>query len=155
MNQRIEFALRSLQAENFRALCQEYGISTKTGYKWQQRLLQYGTSGMEEGSRRPRRRPGGLKEAMVCKIIRLKQAHPHWRPRKVRRIYQRLHGQVPSESSFKRVLTRAGLTEPRRVRKHQSSGRLFSGRRAQAPNEVWTVDFKGWWYGAQDSAANR
>jgi hypothetical protein len=24
-------------------------------------------------------------------------------------------------------------------------GRLSSGRRGQAPNEVWTVDFKGWW----------
>jgi transposase InsO family protein len=24
-------------------------------------------------------------------------------------------------------------------------GRLNSGRRAQTVNEVWTVDFKGWW----------
>ena len=26
-----------------------------------------------------------------------------------------------------------------------SGGRLSSGRRGQQPNEVWTVDFKGWW----------
>ena len=25
------------------------------------------------------------------------------------------------------------------------AGRLSSGKRAAAPNEVWTVDFKGWW----------
>src|SRR5688572_8029798 len=147
MNQRIEFALRSLGTENFRALCEEYGISTKTGYKWQQRFVQYGQAGMAEQSRRPRKSPAGLEEAVVCEIVRLKQAHPHWGPRKVRRIYQRLHRSVPSESSFKRVLARAGLTEPRRLRQRQEAGRLFSGRRAQAPNEVWTVDFKGWWYG--------
>jgi len=36
--------------------------------------------------------------------------------------------------------------KPRRLRARHQSGRLFSGRKAQAPNEVWTVDFKGWWY---------
>ena len=31
MEQRVEFALKARNSENFRALCQEYGISTKTG----------------------------------------------------------------------------------------------------------------------------
>jgi hypothetical protein len=26
---------------------------------------------------------------------------------------------------------------------------LFTGRKARAANDVWTVDFKGWWHGAQ------
>lgn len=147
MNQRIEFALRSLRAENFRALCHEYGISPKTGYKWQARFLKYGQSGMEEESRRPKSSPGGLTEAVVCEMVRLKHAYPNWGPRKLRWLYGRVHALVPSESSFKRVLARAGLTEPRRVRSRQNSGRLRSGRRAQSTNEVWTVDFKGWWCG--------
>jgi len=76
----------------------------------------------------------------------LKQAHPHWGPRKIQALYQRKHGgEVPSESSFKRVLERAGLTVPRRVRRSTETGRLGSGRKASAPNEVWSVDFKGWW----------
>lgn len=147
MNQRIEFALRSLRTDNFRALCQEYGISTKTGYKWQQRFLKSGENGMAEESRRPHRSPRGLEEGVVCEMVRLKHAHPTWGPRKLRWLYGRLRVPVPSESSFKRVLARAGLTEPRRVRSRQSSGRLHSGRRGQTPNEVWTVDFKGWWHG--------
>src|SRR4029077_2790037 len=53
MEQRVEFVLRALRTENFRALCQEYGISSKTGYKWQERFLRLGLSGMEEESRRP------------------------------------------------------------------------------------------------------
>src|SRR5258706_2179049 len=148
MNQRTEFVLRALRTENFRDLCREYGISPKTGYKWKERFLAHGLSGMAEQSRRPRSSPSGLEEAVVCEMVRLKQRHRSWGPRKLRDIYRRRHGPAPSESSFKRVLTRAGLVEPRRLRKRQQAGRLVSGRRAQAPNEVWTVDFKGWWYSA-------
>jgi transposase len=39
MEQRIEFALQAMSTLNFRALCQEYGISAKTGYKWKERFL--------------------------------------------------------------------------------------------------------------------
>src|SRR5438270_181324 len=56
MEQRIEFALGAVRTLNFRALCQEYGISAKTGYKWKERFLRDGVRGMEEQSRRPRRR---------------------------------------------------------------------------------------------------
>ena len=56
------------------------------------------------------------------------------------------HGEVASESTFKRVLERVGLTQKRRQRRRSTqAGRLSSGKRAAAPNEVWTVDFKGWW----------
>src|SRR6266404_1316921 len=149
MKQRTEFVLRALKTDNFRALCKEFKISAKTGYKWKERFLAEGLNGLGEHSRRPKDSPGGLSELVVCEIIRLKQKHVHWGPRKLRNIYERLHPKVPSESSFKRVLDRAGMVERRRVRRRLEAGRLYSGRRAQAPNEVWTVDFKGWWYGAE------
>jgi putative transposase len=79
-------------------------------------------------------------------MVRLKQAHPHWGPRKFQALYQRQHGgEVPSESSFKRVLERAGLTVLRRVRRVTETGRLGQGRKGTATNDVWRVDFKGWW----------
>ena len=79
-------------------------------------------------------------------MVKLKLVHRHWGPRKIRTFYHRRHGQAPSESSFKRVLEQVGLTQPRRVREGPlEGGRLSSGRRGQEPNEVWTVDFKGWW----------
>ena len=148
MNQRTEFVLRAIKTDNFRELCQEYGISPKTGYKWRERFLEQGLDGMQELSRRPQSSPGGLEEAVVCEIVRLKERHRYWGPRKIRKVYERLHQEVPSESSFKRVLERAGLVEARRVRSRQQAGRLSNGRKAKAANEVWTVDFKGWWYGA-------
>ena len=146
MEQRIEFALKALRTLNFRALCQEYGVSAKTGYKWKQRFLQDGLGGMAEESRRPKTSPEQLPEREVCEIVRLKMAHLSWGPRKIRELCLRRHGEVASESTFKRVLEGAGLTQKRRRRRRWSeAGRLCSGRRAEAVNEVWTVDFKGWW----------
>ena len=148
MNEKIEFAMKCLTTDNFRQLCQEHGISAKTGYKWKERFMNNGLAGLEEESRRPQGHAGELSEAVVCEIVMLKQAHLHWGPRKIRDLYERRHpGATPSESSFKRVLERAGLTKPRRTRKAAENGRLSSGRKAAGPNDVWTVDFKGWWVG--------
>ena len=150
MNERSEFVLRAMAADNFRELCREYGISPKTGYKWKERFLEEGLAGMANQSRRPDNSPKGLPETVVCDMIRLKEAHRAWGPRKIRELYARVHnGQAPSESSFKRVLERAGFVQKRRLRQRERSGRLHSGRRASAPNEVWTVDFKGSWHGAR------
>ena len=148
MEQRIEFAVKALRTLNFRALCQEYGISAKTGYKWRERFLRGGFGGMEEESRRPKNHSEQLPEEEVCEIVRLKLAHLNWGPRKIRELYVRRHGEVASESTFKRVLERAGLTQKRRRRRSTQGGRLSNGQRANAPNEVWTVDFKGWWRSA-------
>lgn len=148
MNQRKEFVLKAIRTNNFRQLCEEYGISAKTGYKWRERFYEHGFEGLEELSRRPLSHAKELSETVVCEMVRLKQAHPKWGPRKLRHVYERIHGEVPSESSFKRVLARAGLVEERRLRRHSETGRIFTGRKANAPNEIWTVDFKGWWHGA-------
>lgn len=149
MEQRMEFALKALKTENFRALCQEYGISTKTGYKWRERFVRQGLEGLAEGSRRPRSSPQQLRPEEVCEIVRLKIVHPHWGPRKIRELYLRQEGKVASESSFKRVLEAAGLTHRRKKRRASEAGRLSSGKRAQGINEIWTVDFKGWWHGTE------
>jgi putative transposase len=109
---------------------------------------------MEEKSGRPHSHAEQLGEAEVCAIIRLKMAHIRWGPRKIRELYLRQHGKVASESSFKRVLERAGLTDQRkRQRVVVEGGRLNSGRRAQRVNEIWTVDFKGWWKIKEDRCA--
>jgi transposase InsO family protein len=149
MEQRTEFALRAMQTLNFRALCQQYGISSKTGYKWRERFWRKGLAGMEEESRRPKSHSKQLPEEEVCEIVRLKLAHLAWGPRKIRELYLRGHGEVASESTFKRVLERTSLTQKRRRRRAPEAGRLSSGRQAAALNEVWTVDFKGWWRKAE------
>ena len=104
--------------------------------------------GMGEESRRPRSHSEALAEEVVCRIVRLKSAHPHWGPRKIQELYRRKHGgELPSESSFKRVLERAGLVKKRVMRQRGQGGRLEAPAKTEEPNALWTVDFKGWWRG--------
>jgi putative transposase len=100
MDQRREFALKALGTLNFRALCQEYGISAKTGYKWRERFLRQGLEGMGEESRRPRSSPKQLSEGQVCEMVKLKLGHRHWGPRKIRTLSHRRHGQAPEREQF-------------------------------------------------------
>jgi transposase InsO family protein len=150
MDQREEFVLKAMsKVVPFRDLCRDFNISPKTGYKWVERFHQGGLPALCDQSTRPKASPAGLSEDIVCKMVELKNAHPHWGPRKIRILYQRKYRgeNLPSESSFKRVLEKAGLVEKRRKRRPASRvGRIQERREATAPNQVWTVDFKGWWY---------
>lgn len=146
---RTEFVLRVMRGvEPFGDVCREYGISRKTGYKWKERFIQEGLAGLGDESRRPKTSPTELSETMVCQIIKLKHAHPGWGPRKLRAVLARTGSpsDLPSESSFKRVLDKAGLVERRRRRTTSEQGRLQSPVKPERPNQVWTIDFKGWWY---------
>lgn len=143
---RREFVTKALmQGASFAALCREHGISRKTGYKWRQRALADGLSRLAEHSRRPKGSPRQLDEPTVCTLIRFKLRHPAWGPKKIRQLYARQFQPVPSLSSCQRVLTKAGLVLHRRRRAKPTPGRISLGAVARAPNEVWTVDFKGWW----------
>jgi transposase InsO family protein len=150
VDQRTEFVLRVLRGvEDFGAVCREYGISRKTGYKWKERFFTEGLSGLRDHSRRPVRSPSEIGEAMTCAIINLKLAHRGWGPRKIRAVLGRSLGtrEIPSESSFKRILERVGLVQHRVRRSRAEQGaRVQTPARAERPNHVWTIDFKGWWY---------
>ena len=52
---------------------------------------------MGEKSRRPAGSPERLEETVVCEMVRLKERHRAWGPRKIREVYLRLHGSAPSE----------------------------------------------------------
>jgi transposase InsO family protein len=148
MNLRTEFVLSVFQGQvSFEELCREYGISRKTGYKWKERFLKRGVDGLANRSRRPRASPSSVAEETVCQIVALKLAHRGWGPRKIRSVFGRTYADVelPSESTFKRILDKAGLVEHRRRRSQEQSGRLSQPIQAERPNQIWTVDFKGWW----------
>jgi putative transposase len=150
MNERTEFVLLAMRgAEDFGRLCGRFGISRKTGYKWKQRFLERGLDGLADESRRPHDSPTQVVEDVACRIVKLKLAHPHWGPRKIREVFARSRpGEAsPSESTFKRVLDKAGLVARRRRRRRdEQGGRVENRIAAERPNHVWTVDFKGWWY---------
>lgn len=147
INERTEFALRSLQpGVTFSELCQEYGISRRVGYKWKNRFLSEGIAGMLDQSRKPHKSAASVGEAALCEIVRLHSKHERWGPKKIRALYARQFGKAPSESTFKRIFEKAGWVKKRRRRKSSEAGRIHSGIAAKEANDVWTVDFKGWWH---------
>jgi putative transposase len=147
INLRTEFALKAMQeGVNFSQLCQEYGISRRVGYKWKARFKIEGCAGMMDQSRKPKTHPGEVSEDVLLKIVRLHEAHKHWGPKKIRELYARTGQLAPSESTFKRIFEKAGWVQKRKRRVVEQSGRLHQGVRAEGPNDIWTIDFKGWWY---------
>src|SRR4029078_11292411 len=55
VNERVEFVSRLKAGERMSDLCREFGISRKTGYKFEQRYEEHGPKGLYDFSRRPRR----------------------------------------------------------------------------------------------------
>jgi len=147
LDQRIEFVNRALTEKiSFTELCKEYGISRKTGYKWKQRFLEGGYPNLDDMTTRPHNSPNQLSEDDVILILQLKQAHPTWGARKIEQLIKNKYTISPSESSIKRVFEKAGLVKKRRVRRVDTSVHtLRKIIQPEEPNDVWTVDFKGWW----------
>src|SRR5437899_4519865 len=84
---------------------------------------------------------------MVGRIRRWRARHPSWGAPKLRWALQRRFGSpgLPSEAAIGRWLKQWGLVRRRRRPVHK--GPLIERPRltmAKSPNEVWTVDFKGW-----------
>ena len=132
----------------FKHLCAQFGISEKTGYKWKNRFYEMGKAGLEEESRNPSH-SNQIDGDTAAELIRIKNAHSAWGPKKIRVIYAKAYPNkaVPSLSSVKRILKKAGLVEKRKNRKPASSDcpRLQQQIQASEPNDVWCIDFKGWW----------
>ena len=138
------------QSKPFRELCREYGISEKTGYKWRNRFLERGYSGLEEESRAPQKRPNTIDGDTAAELIALRLAHPSWGGKKLLVLWQRTHPNLspPSLSSVNRIIEKAGLLKKKRVHKASVSSdcpRLNRMLEAREPNDVWCIDFKGWW----------
>jgi len=67
MDQRTLFIARVLAGgDEMTALCREYGISRKTGYKWLGRYRSEGAAGLRERSHAPERH-GQAHDVAVCR----------------------------------------------------------------------------------------
>ena len=138
---RSEFVrLASADGANRSQLCARFGISRKTGYKWLSRWTEEGDDGLMDRSRRPNESPGKTDAAMERCVLKVRQRHPSWSGRKIRR---RLQDQgvesPPSASTITAILHRHGRIDEAESAKHRAYG---SFERA-IPNELWQVDFKG------------
>ena len=138
MSERREFVgFASQEGANISALCDRYGISRKTGYKWLARAAAQ-EGDVADQSRRPRVSPNQTPAAMEERILALRAEHPAWGGRKLhhRLVAIGIPG-VPAPSTITAILRRHGLLAP------EPPPRDFLRFEHPAPNDVWQMDFMG------------
>ncbi|HEX6640464.1 MAG TPA: IS481 family transposase [Thermoanaerobaculia bacterium] len=139
MSQRREFvSLTSGANANVRELCRRYGISPSTAYKWIARGAEQSET-YEDRSRRPLHSPNKTDEAMESKILEVRDAHPVWNARKIRRVLQNRGEKPPAASTIGQVLKRNGRISEAASEAAQPWHRFEH----EAPNELSQIDFKG------------
>jgi putative transposase len=145
---REELILKVLSKEDsIVELADQYGVSRKTVYKWLARYQKRGLAGLVDESRRPHSSPMKTSAEMALEIVQMKKEHPTWGPKKLAGVLMSKYPDkpIPSVVTIGRVLRDMGLMKRRRRR--ESGGLAFTPAHfvPVEPNDLWTVDFKGWW----------
>lgn len=132
--------------QSFSSLCKEYGISRKTGYKWVARYQKYGLGSLREFNRRPMSCPHKTSVKIEKLILRERRKHKTWGPKKLRDILIKEHhiAMPPAESTIGEILKRNGVPLRKRRRRGVFHLPLQDLTIPLTANDVWTVDFKGW-----------
>ena len=146
MEERFRFILYYLEHEwPMSALCREFGISRRTGYKWVSRYLEDNEAGLHDRSRSPHHHPQAVSEEIECEVLSARYAHPTWGPKKLQVLLDRQDSSVnwPAASTIGEILKRHGLVLSRRRRRTtRRYSEPFVG--CDYPNAVWSADLKGW-----------
>jgi transposase InsO family protein len=138
---RREFVQLATQpGANIRELCRRFDVSAKTAYKWLARFRAQGPPGLTNHSRRPLHSPAHTAADMEQRILALRQQHPVWGGRKLRRRLLDLgvHN-VPAASTITAILHRHECIDPTQAAAHRPCRRFEH----DAPNRLWQMDFKG------------
>ena len=147
MDEKVLFIADYLrQQANFSQLCEHYGVSRKTGYKWVARYRQQGTDGLEERSRRPNVSSTVTPYTIQKAILELRvQQRDAPGAKKIQALLMRQFeaSMVPSKTTIYNILHRAGQIEPQRRAKRVSRNQPHPLKNATSPNELWSVDYKG------------
>ena len=124
-------------------LAERFSICRKTAHKWIDRIEQHGLEGYHELSRRPLSCPWQTEPAVVEELVSLRQAHPHWGPRKLLDLMHQRQPRrdLPAVSTAALILARQGLVRPRRRYRRAHPGCPKSI--PQGPNDIWAADYKG------------
>jgi transposase InsO family protein len=119
-------------------LCQEYGISRVTGYKW---LKRYESgAGLDDRSKAPFHVANKTPLEKEIKILETREAYPAWGPRKLRQfLIKKGETGIPSKSTIGSILKRNGYISEAASK----AATPYKRFQKESCNERWQTDFKG------------
>lgn len=143
VDEKLKFVARLLDGEKMSRLCNEFGISRKTGYKIYDRYKASGLEGLTDRSRKPIRYANQLPFQIEKTILHIKKEKPTWGAPKIREKLIRKYPEVhpPATSTVHSILDRYGLVQRRKRRRYKAEGTNLS--HTNQPNDLWCADYKG------------
>jgi putative transposase len=146
VDERMRFVIAAEKHEEpFAAICRRFGVSRRVGYKWLGRYQEAGVEGLLDRSRAPVHHSHMIAEEISERCLAVRRAHPTWGPVKVRAWLERRAPATewPAASTIGTLFDREGLTVRRKLRRRSPpSSAPFA--ECTAANDVWCIDFKGW-----------
>jgi transposase InsO family protein len=146
--ERMKFVAACLDEESdwtMSELCEAFGVSRKTGYKWLERHGLFGLEGLRDRSRAPKTHPNAVAAEVVERLLKLRRRHRFWGPRKIVASLRRKDPAIswPAPSTAGDILKRHGLVHARR-RRRATVAQATGLSEPQGANDQWSADFKGW-----------
>ena len=124
-------------------LCERYGVTRPTGYKWVARHQAGGDRGLVERSRAPHTCPHRTSDDVEALVVAARRQYG-WGAKKLLKVLSTRHPALswPARSTLNEVLDRHHLLRKNRRRRkwaHPGAAALETDH----PNQVWPADFKG------------
>ena len=136
-NLRQEFIIAVQSNQNFSAVCREFNITRKTGYKWLERSQN--NESLSNKSRAPltiaNRTPKEIEELIV--LLRIQ--NPGWGAKKLKQVLENQNFVLPSAKTVNNILNRYGCISKEESLKHKPFVRFEK----ENCNDMWQTDFKG------------
>lgn len=126
------------------AICQRYGISPKTAYKWYNRYLDLGKEGLFDLSKAPHKPHSLFTEEQIQRALELKRRRLTWGPKKILAKLLEIYPneEWPSPTRLYEIFKEFHLVTKRRI-KHRVPATAPLGHIINC-NDTWAVDLKGW-----------
>ena len=139
---REEFVAAVKSKGNISAMCREYGITRKTGYKWIARASagEADRGRFSDRSTAPKKTVNKTPPKTEELILKCREENPAWGGKTIRKVLEN-SGQIdlPCAKTCNNILKRNGCIDPRESMKHRAYKRF----EREACNELWQTDFKG------------
>ena len=124
-------------------LCERYGVTRPTGYKWVARYRADGRAGLTDRSRAPDGCPHRTSDDLEARIVAARQEYG-WGAKKLLQVLRTRYPtrSWPARSTVNALLDRHALLQKNRRRptwSHPGVAPLHT----DGPNQVWPADFKG------------